>query len=64
MAFHLGLCSILEFISRNMVKRHIYDVKNLRPEHGLPISVKHRVILLYRESFVFTKLRICEVSRK
>ena len=48
----------------NSVKRHICDAKNLRLAHDLHISVKDRVISAYRKDFIFTKLRICEVSRK
>ena len=29
--------------------------------HDLPISVNDRVILLFREGLIFTKLRICKV---
>ena len=53
-----------DFIFVNGVKRHIFGVKNLLLWHDLPISVKVRVISLFREDFIFTKLRICEVSRK
>ena len=53
------------FIFGNSVKRHICDVNNSRLRHDLhvPISVKDRVISPFREHFIFTKLRICEVSR-
>ena len=52
--------------SRNCIKRHISDVKNLRLRQDLPISINDRVILPFREGFIFMKLRICicEVSRK
>ena len=32
--------------------------------HDLRILVNYRVVSPFREDFVFTKLRICEVSRK
>ena len=51
-------------IFANSVKRHIWDVQNSPLGHDLPISVNGRVISPYHESFIFTKLRICEVSRK
>ena len=51
-------------IFANSGKRHICDVKNSRLGHGLPISVNDRVIAPIREDSIFTKLRICEVSRK
>ena len=44
------------FIFANSINRHICDVK--------PSSVNDRVISPFREDFIFTKLRICEVSRK
>ena len=52
------------FIFANSVKRHICDAKNSRLGHDLRILVKDRVISAFREDFIFTKLRICEVSRK
>ena len=52
------------FIFANSVKRHICDARNSRLRHDIPISVNDRVISPFREDFVFTKLRICEVSRK
>ena len=52
------------FIFANSVKRHICGVKNSRQGHNLSISVNDRVISAFREDFIFTKLRICEVSRK
>ena len=49
-------------ISKKSVKKKpIQDIKNLRLEHDLPVSLNNRVILLFRESFIFMKLRICEV---
>ena len=49
-------------ISKKSVKKKpIRDIKNLRLEHDLPVSLNNRVILLFRESFIFMKLRICEV---
>ena len=47
----------MNFIFMNHIKRHFCDVKNSRLGHDLPISVKDRVISLFRENFVFTKLR-------
>ena len=52
------------FISANSIKRHICDVQTSRLRHDLPISVNDREILLFREGLIFTKLHICEVSRK
>ena len=52
------------FIFANSIKRHISDVKNSRIRQDLPLSINDRVILPFREGFIFTKLRICEVSRK
>ena len=42
--------------STDIIKRHTSNVKNSQPGHGFPISVKHRVILPYCESFIFMKL--------
>ena len=50
--------------SRMGFKIHICEVKNSRLRHDLPISVKDRVISPIREDFMFTKLRICQVSGK
>ena len=52
------------FIFANSIKRHISDVKNSRLMQVIPISINDRVILPFLEGFIFTKLRICEVSRK
>ena len=52
------------FIFANNVKRHFCDVKNLRLGHDLHIPTNDRVIAPFREDFIFTKLRICKVSRK
>ena len=49
---------------RNSFKRHICDAKNSRLGHDLHISVNNRVILAFREDFIFTKLHICEVFAK
>ena len=35
-----------------------------RLAYDLPISVTDRMISLFRDDFIFTKLRICKVSRK
>ena len=48
------------FIFANSIKRQISDVK----KQDLPISINSRVILQFREGFIYTKLRICKVSRK
>ena len=45
------------FIFANSIKRHISDVKNWQLRHDLPISINDRVILPFREGFIFTKLR-------
>ena len=52
------------FIFTNSVKTHICYVKNARQGRELPLSVNDKVISPIREGFIFTKLRICEVSRK
>ena len=52
------------FIFANSIKRHIRDVKNSRFRQDLHLSINDRVILAFREGFIITKLRICEVSRK
>ena len=52
------------FIFANNVKRHICDVKYSQLGHNLTISINDRVISPLHGGFVFTKLRICEVSRK
>ena len=52
------------FIFANSVKRHICDAKNSQIGHDLRILVNDRVISAFREDFIFTKLRICKVSRK
>ena len=51
------------FTFANSVKTHICAVKNSRQGRDLPISVNERVISPIHEGFIFTKLRICEVSR-
>ena len=51
------------FILANSIKRHICDIK-IRDWHDLPSSVNDRVISPFCEDFIFTKLRICRVSRK
>ena len=52
------------FIFANSAKRHICDVKKSRTGQDLPISVNDRVISSICKGLIFTKLRICEVSRK
>ena len=52
------------FIFVNSIKRRTGDVKNSPLKQDLPISINDRVILPFREGFIFMKLGICEVSRK
>ena len=54
----------VNFIFADSVKRHICEVKISPLGHDLPRSVNDSVISPFREDFIFTKLRICEVSRK
>ena len=49
------------FIFANSIKKHIK--KNSRLRQDLPISINDRVMLPFREGFIFTKLCICEVSQ-
>ena len=46
------------FIFANNIKRHMSDVKNSRLRQDLPTSLNERVILPFREGFIFTQLRI------
>ena len=46
--------------SRISLKDIFATFKNLRQGHDLPISVNSRVLLSFRESFIFTKLRLWE----
>ena len=55
---------VKNFIFTNRVKRHICDDINSRLGHDLRILVNHRVISAFHEDFIFTKLCICEASRK
>ena len=48
-------------IVANSVISHICDVKNLRLEHDLPISVNDRMISSFHEGYIFMKLK---TSRK
>ena len=48
----------------NCIKRHISEVKTSRLRQDLAISINDRVILPFREGFIFSKVCICEVSRK
>ena len=50
------------FVLANSIKRLTSDVKNLRLRQDLPISINVRVILPFREGFIFTKLRICKFA--
>ena len=52
------------FVFAKSIKRHISDVNNARLRKDLPISISDIVILPFCEGFIFTKLRIREVSRK
>ena len=52
------------FIFTDSIKTHICEVENLRQGRDIRISVNDRVISQIREDFIFTKLCICEVSRK
>ena len=45
------------FIFANNVKSHIYDIKNSRLGHDLPISVNDEMISPFREGYIFTKFR-------
>ena len=51
-----------KFVFANSVIRHICHIKNSQLGHDLPTSVNNRMISLFRECFIFTKLRRCEVS--
>ena len=42
----------------------IFATLKSRLEQTLPVAVTDRVISIFREGFIFTKLRTCEVSRK
>ena len=55
---------VASFIFANSDLRHICDNMNSQLGHDLLILVNDRVISPFREDFIFTKLRICEVSRK
>ena len=50
----------------NSIKRHINDVKNSRLRQDLPISKKDRVILPFREVFIFKMRNFAKIksSRK
>ena len=53
------------FVSAKSIKSIFAKLKkNATIRHDLPISVNNRVISQFCEDFVFTKLRICEVSGK
>ena len=52
------------FIFANSIKGHICQVTNSRLWHDLTISVNDNEFSPFRESFIFAKLRIREVSRK
>ena len=45
-------------IFANSMERHISDVKNMGLRQDLHISINDRVILPFREGFIFTKLRM------
>ena len=63
-----GFCKFGNFcenhIFANSVKIHICDVQISQIRRDLPILVNDSMILLFRYGLIFTKLRICEVSRK
>ena len=46
------------------VKIHICDVKYMQLENDLTILVNNRVSTTFRKGLIFTKLRLCKVSRK
>ena len=52
------------FIFANSVKRHSCAAKNSRLVHYLPITVIDGVISPFCGDFIFTKLSLCQVSRK
>ena len=49
-------------IFANRVESHICHIENSRLEYDLPAPVNDRKILTFRKGFIFTKLRIREVS--
>ena len=51
------------FIFSKNIKRHISDVENSPLRQDLHIYINDRVILPFREGFIFTKLRMCEVPK-
>ena len=51
-------------IFANSIKRHISEVKHSQLRQDLPISINDRVILPFREGFIFTKLREKKVLAK
>ena len=58
----LTYCEFGNFASI-LFSRKALKVIFVRLEHDLHISVNDRVIARNREDFIFTNLRICEVSR-
>ena len=48
------------FIFANSVKRHICHAQSSRKRHDLNVSINNRLNSLFREGFIFTKLRICD----
>ena len=52
-----------EFYFHELLKTYIYQ-KISQLGYDLPISVVDRVILPFHEDFIFTELRMCEVSQK
>ena len=64
---HKYYCNFRIFVRilfSHIALRHIPPVKNSQLGHDLPTSVNDIVITLFREGFIFTKLRIREVLRK
>ena len=52
------------FIFASSVLRNTCNRRIQRLGYDLPLSVVDRVISPFREDLIFTKLRMCEVSRK
>ena len=50
------------FMFAKSIKRHISDVKNSRLRLRQEISINDRVILLFREGFIFAKLSFAKIK--
>ena len=63
---HFSYCKFRDFgenfIFVNSVKRHICEVKNTQLRHDLPASVNDRVILPFREGYIFTYAKFHEIK--